>query len=61
MPTTLDSPPHNALRVALHRTRVAFGDFHGLSEKKAREVEWCAHCHIVAQETVKRMEAHSNG
>lgn len=44
-----------ALRTALHRTRVAFDDYHGFTETKARGLEWCAHCHIVAQKTIERM------
>ncbi len=31
----MDDALHNALRTALHRTRVAFDDYHGLGEKKA--------------------------
>ena len=52
----MDDALHNALRIALHRTRVAFDDYHGLGEKKARRVEWCAHCDIVAQKTIERMK-----
>lgn len=44
------------LRMTLHATRVRFDDYHGFTEKKAKAIEWCAHCDIVAQETVKVLQ-----